>query len=487
MQEGCHFWKARHRTGNPGKGQLGGERIASCKPFAPRARPHPRDKTGTSHAGWRDVSGIPPLQPNSFMKPSQFISLRCLPLAAVLSCLPVYGQEEVKPVPADAGRPEASEPAVPVEESSLTTTGSVFSVDADTFSVTPEKVPIPLNFMYSSKTSFVDETDKTVPWDKMRSGLPVTVDYTMLGEKMLATKVTVSRKMIDGGKGNTPSDEAGRKRDQIAEAKLRKDADNAAKAKVSPSSGGGTIMGFEQVIAVRPSGSSDVVQYVVNNSTHYVDTAGQPVALNLVRTGVPVSIQFVEDSGRKIATQFVIQRTTGGAEPRTGGGGTNSSPPNTGARATSPSGTSTTYAGNTGGVVLEDGFTSPPVTVLPSALLTPGTTQSTVAPNGPVAQSGTSTQPGTAFQPSTQPGSTQPATTQPATTQPGTTQPGTTQPGTAQPGTTQPSTTQPGTSQPATPPAAGGNRSGGSAPPASAPSGGRSSAPATPAAPAGRR
>jgi hypothetical protein len=325
---------------------------------------------------------------------------------------------------------------------------------------------------------FVDEVDKTVPWDQMRAGLPVTVNYTMLGEKMLATKVIVSRKMIDGGKGSSPSDEAGRKRDQLAEAKKRKDAENAARAKVSPSSGGGVIMGFEQVIAVRPSGSSDVVQYVVNNSTHYVDTAGQPVALNLVRTGVPVSIQFVEDSGRKIATQFVIQRTTGGSEPRTGGTGTSSSPQNTGGRTASSSGTSTTYAGNTG-IALEDGFINPPIAVLPAALVTPAATPSTTVPSNTTVQPGTPAQSGTV-----QPAVTQPNTPQPAVSQPGTTQPGTIQPGTLQPAATQPGTTQPGSNQPSTttPSSSGPARQPGTTQP-----GGRQSAPATPAPASGRR
>ena len=346
-----------------------------------------------------------------------------------LSLSAAYGQTETKPevqAPEDAANVEPAVEVTPEDTSNLSTTGSVFSIDQDTFSVTPAKVTVPLNFMYSSKTAFVDEADKSLPWEQMRTGLPVTVNYTTLGEKLMATKVTASRWMIDGGKAGTAPDEAARKREEIAESKKKKDADNAVRNRSLPAAGGGTIMSFEQVVAVRPQGSADVVQYVVNNSTHYMDTNGQPIDLNLVRTGVPVSIQYVEDSGRKIATQLVVQRITS-PETKTGRatGSTGTGNSRTGTAAGTPVAGGVT---NSTGVVpgtLADGFINPPVTVLPGATLEPsnpaatGTTQPGSAPSN--------TQPGGT--PTGSPGS-QPSTKQPANKQPSTPQPGAKQPST---------------------------------------------------------
>jgi hypothetical protein len=365
--------------------------------------------------------------------------------AALFPITSGHGQTETKAAvddPASAKEEQTGDTTPPA--STLTTTGSVFSVDPDTFSVTPEKVTIPLNFMYNSKTLFVDETEKSVPWEHMRAGLPVTVDYTTLGEKMLATKVTATRRMIDGGKKEgVPGDEAARKREELADAKLRKDAETAVRVKALPATGGGTIMGFEQVIAVRPQGSSDVVQYVVNNSTQYVDTAGQPVALNLVRTGVPISIQFMEHSGRKIATQVILQRTTSPPpETKTGSNSTgrSGSPSATTASAT---GGGTNYVAGTVPGTLEDGFINPPITVLPGA--TTGTQPAGVG-------SGTSTNTSSAVETPAGTSGTTPGST---ATRPGGAQPSTqpAQPAVKQPATKQPAAPQPATRQPAAPPA----------------------------------
>ncbi|HWB04139.1 MAG TPA: hypothetical protein VG796_14020 [Verrucomicrobiales bacterium] len=408
------------------------------------------------------------------------------------------GQTETKP--AVAPDPVVVEEKTTEETTSAEATeatGSVFSVDADTFSVTPKGVKIPLNFMYNSKTTFVDESDKSVPWDQMRAGLPVTVHYNTLGEKMLATKVTVTRKMIDGGKADTPSDEAAAKRAELAEAKKRKDAVNAAlRTQIQPAASGGTIMSFEQVISVRPQGATNVVQYVINNSTHFVDTASQPVPLNMIRTGAPVSIQFVEDAGRNIATQVMVERmvstdsspTSNAIVSRTFG----TSGTDTGTAGSTTSATTSNFTNGGGTGTLADSFINPPITVLPGTVNsnstqpgtntnpatgnanntnTSGTARTT--PQGPVP-----TGPQVDAPRGTQAGNN---TTQPAAGSTGPAQPGNTQPATTQPGTRQPATTQPGTRP------AGSGRTGTGAGGAPSSGGARSSSPGTaPAAPGGR-
>jgi hypothetical protein len=219
--------------------------------------------------------------------------------------------------------------------------------------------------------------------------------------------------MIDGGVAGEPVNEAARLRAELADMKKRKDAEAATlPARTGQTgAGGGTIMSFEQVISVRPAGSSDVVQYVVNNSTHYVDTAGQPVDLRLVRTGIPVSIHFVEDSGRKIATQLVLSQVP---SPESKTGSINPADRSTNGTRVSAAGSGGAYTSGYVPGTLEEGFINPPVTVLPAATIKT-TTSGTVT-------SGTGTS-----------GTVPPATSQPAVKQPGTEQPAVSQPPVQQP------------------------------------------------------
>jgi hypothetical protein len=355
------------------------------------------------------------------------------------------------------------------ENNARQSTGSVFSVDANSFSITPENVTIPLNFLYNSKTVFADEADKTMSMEQMRTGLPVSVEYNVLGDKMIATKVVATRWMIDGGRqaGRAP-DEPGRLREKLASARKKKDAANASPGAVNAAIGSeGTIMGFEQVISIRAQGSADLLQYVVNNSTHYVDSNGQPVPPQFVRTGIPVSVQYVEDSGRRIATQMVVA----GSFPETSSVPTQTAPGNASGPATATTnnatrvsrvfgdGTPGSDVSATVGGTLENGFLNPPATNLASAFgnsgsITNGATNTAI---------GSGTINGTGNGVATAPASSTPnnqtgagAATNNQTGQAGTVpnnQTGTAQPSGGQPSNVPPSTRQPAVKQPSTSPA----------------------------------
>src|SRR5688572_6512981 len=101
-------------------------------------------------------------------------------------------------------------------------TGRVFSVEPTTLLVTPANVSIPLAFTYNTKTPLMDEAEKAVVWDQIRAGLPVTVHYETHGEKLIATKVLVTRKMLTGGESTDP-EQAARKREMLAELKKQRD------------------------------------------------------------------------------------------------------------------------------------------------------------------------------------------------------------------------------------------------------------------------
>ena len=301
------------------------------------------------------------------MKTNPLILSRLLLAFPALVPFCAYSQDAPRPG-ADANILKES-----AEDEVLVATGNIFSLDVDAISLTPEKSSIPLAFETTDTTPMVDELDKPVARDLLRKGIAATVHYTTLGDKLLATKVTVTRETLTG---TTPADATGAaiKRAELTESKAIKD--EAARAKAITAEGGGTLMGFEQILTVRTPGETALKQYTVNNSTLYVDSTGNPVPPQAVRTGVGLSVQFVEDAGRKIATRVMIRSmpawvreglrsAESGLRPAVASGG------QSGRDRTGPA--DTTY-GN-----LADGFIYPPINALPSTQL-PGSVPTT--PNG---------------------------------------------------------------------------------------------------------
>ncbi len=358
-----------------------------------------------------------------------------------------YGQGTPPPAPAVGGENILKEPK---EEAVSAATGTVFSLEADALSLTTEKSAIPLAFMTTSATSFVDEEEKEVARDLVRKGTAATVHYTTLGEKLLATKVTFTREDLTGGEPADPV-KAERKRAILTETKEIK-KEEAARAKAVAAEGNGTLMGFEQILTVRAPGDTTVTQYTINNSTLSVDSAGNPVPPHAVRTGAGLHVQFVEDAGRKIATRVIIQTMPAWAREGliAAESGTSVTP---GTNHQTTTRTRTTTSGTTGND-LADAFIYPPISSLagdpasgPPRINTPRlpydsanpTANNQVDPNQP-----NTITPGNNN--NNQPGTTAPNNNRsnPGTTQPGNTQPGNTQPGTKQPGTKPSGPSQPG-------------------------------------------
>ena len=53
--------------------------------------------------------------------------------------------------------------------------------------------PDPVRYSYSKTTTYVDETGAPVSIETVKSGLPVTVYYVKVGDRMMASKVIVRK------------------------------------------------------------------------------------------------------------------------------------------------------------------------------------------------------------------------------------------------------------------------------------------------------
>lgn len=73
----------------------------------------------------------------------------------------------------------------------------------------------------------------------------------------------------------------------------------------------GTVSEFgPDSIVVRTSTSSAPVSYSSTKTTTYVDESGKPVAVETVRSGVPVTVHFTKSGDKMVATKVVVKKTT---------------------------------------------------------------------------------------------------------------------------------------------------------------------------------
>ena len=84
-------------------------------------------------------------------------------------------------------------------ETTTTTTnagGVISEFGPDILVLKTEAAPEPVRYSYTTKTVYVDETGAPVTMTTVKSGLPVTVYYTKVGDKMVASKVVVKKTVV---------------------------------------------------------------------------------------------------------------------------------------------------------------------------------------------------------------------------------------------------------------------------------------------------
>ena len=211
--------------------------------------------------------------------------------------------------PAVAAVVEKKEPVSDTASSQdeITATGVVFSVEPEILSVVMKDNPTPVRFVIAKDTPFLDEKGAAVPVDLVRSELPLTVHYSMEGEKMVARRVVMSRSMVAGDANEKPS----KKRMELAEEKAQ-ETTRAAEAEQTTGRQEitGTVSTIEQTISVVARGESTPTTFIINNSTRFVNASGQPVSPQMLMGGMPVNIKTVRDGKRVIAQEIVVRGTS---------------------------------------------------------------------------------------------------------------------------------------------------------------------------------
>lgn len=75
------------------------------------------------------------------------------------------------------------------------TAGTVSEMTPDGLVIHSETNASPTHYTYTKSTTYVDDAGVPVSLETVKSGMPVTVHYTKVGDRMTATKVVVWRTM----------------------------------------------------------------------------------------------------------------------------------------------------------------------------------------------------------------------------------------------------------------------------------------------------
>jgi hypothetical protein len=71
----------------------------------------------------------------------------------------------------------------------------------------------------------------------------------------------------------------------------------------------GTISSFgPDALVIRSNVASAPTRYVVAPDVTYVDDAGMPVPMEVIRSGVPVTVRYVRDADRIVARRVIVHR-----------------------------------------------------------------------------------------------------------------------------------------------------------------------------------
>ncbi|EKD40038.1 MAG: hypothetical protein ACD_75C00196G0005 [uncultured bacterium] len=63
-------------------------------------------------------------------------------------------------------------------------------------------------------------------------------------------------------------------------------------------------------IVVRTETNTTPLKYSSTKTTTYVDELGKPVAVETVKSGLPVTVYYTQDGNRLVANKVMIRRTT---------------------------------------------------------------------------------------------------------------------------------------------------------------------------------
>ncbi len=94
------------------------------------------------------------------------------------------------------------------------------------------------------------------------------------------------------------------------------DSMTTTSTQTSSTTSAGTVSDFSpDAITVRTTTTSSPVSYSYSKTTTYVDENGNPVSVDVVKSGAPVTVYYTGEAGHAIASKVVVHRIETTAVP----------------------------------------------------------------------------------------------------------------------------------------------------------------------------
>ena len=134
------------------------------------------------------------------MKQTRLIKMLVGGAACAVALTSAFAQDESSTTTTTAG-------AAGVTTSSSTTSGTgtitAYTPGSDYISFRTETSTAPVKYYYTKKTVLVDADGKPVEWSLLRPDLPVRYEYVKDGDRMVVSKVTVTKPLATFEKKET--------------------------------------------------------------------------------------------------------------------------------------------------------------------------------------------------------------------------------------------------------------------------------------------
>ncbi len=182
-----------------------------------------------------------------------------------------------------------------VEATTTTVTssgGTISEFGAQGIVIKTEAGTTPVRYLSSETTNYVDENDNPVDVALIKSGLPATVHYSKVGDTLIASKVVVNTSGRPGVVAKTTTQ------------------------MVTTPTTAGVITEFgPEGFIIKSETSPDPLRYGFSKTTTYVDESGQPVSIETVRSGVPVTVHYTQVGGGLVASKVIVRKSVVVPEP----------------------------------------------------------------------------------------------------------------------------------------------------------------------------
>lgn len=164
-----------------------------------------------------------------------------------------------------------------------TSAGTISELGPQAVIIKTETGTEPVRYVSSETTTYVDENGRPVSIETVKSGLPVTVYYTRVGDRLIASKVMVRHQ------ATAP----------VRETETSKTTTTSV----------GTISEFgPEGIVMRTESSPDLLHYTSSKTTTYVDESGAPVSIKTVKSGLPVTVYYTKVGNTFMASKVIVRK-----------------------------------------------------------------------------------------------------------------------------------------------------------------------------------